>query len=731
MISKSFFSFIFIVCITILLQPLLVFAQTPGLNKSVLLSSQVSNDPLQITLNWQPVPGATSYRIFRKSINENSWANTVSGNLGSGTLSWTDKNIKSGTGYEYCVIGSGTNNSAGYIYSGIEIPEVFFRGKILLVFDSISTKGLDFEINRWISDVEGDGYKVIPIPVNRSEAVASVKSKILNSYDLDKQNTVAVFLLGRVPVPYSGVIAPDGHPDHQGAWPADGYYAELHGTWSDNLANNTSGSSNRNHNIKGDGKFDQNSFPSDVDLQIGRVDMYNLPSFTSNEKELIRKYLNKNHAFRHKKIIAEEKALIDDEFTGYPEGFSASGWRNFSSLFGFDKIQSSDYLPSLKEKSFLWSYGCGAGNFKNCAGVIGSSDFNNDSLKGVFTMLFGSYFGDWDSPEDNLLRSALASGSTLTNCWAGRPFWYFHHMGLGESIGYATLVSMNNSGIYDFNNSQRGIHMALMGDPTLRSQYVFPPNNFTVNNIDGVAIMKWEASGEPVIGYNIYKRNDSLNVFEKINNLIIKDTFFIDSCLIYPGVYEYMVRAIKLEKTNSGSYYNMSTGITDTLFNPYFKPVIAGFDFGLEGYKINFKNQSKNAYNFVWDFGDGTTSVEKDPLHEYRYKGDYEVRLKAVSECGTDISMKKVVILIGGMEYENNDKILLYPNPAGDILKFILDEKQNCENKKFAIFNVNGRQIYENKFDSDCEADISVLEPGFYIFKIKENPGLNIKFIKM
>ncbi|MDV7396313.1 hypothetical protein RZS08_33270, partial [Arthrospira platensis SPKY1] len=148
------------------------------------------------------------------------------------------------------------------------------------------------------------------------------------------------------------------------------------------------------------------------------------------------------------------------------EGFSASGWRNFSSLCGVDQVFAGDYLSTLKMENYLWSYGCGAGNFQNCSGVIGTPGFAQDSVLGVFTMLFGSYFGDWDNPENNLLRAALASGNVLTNCWAGRPYWYFHHMGMGENIGYSAWVSMNNSVLYDFNNNQRGVHMALMGDPT-------------------------------------------------------------------------------------------------------------------------------------------------------------------------------------------------------------------------------------------------------------------------
>ena len=43
-----------------------------------------------------------------------------------------------------------------------------------------------------------------------------------------------MFLFGHVPVPYSGDIVPDGHaPDHQGAWPCDGFYGDMDGLWTD------------------------------------------------------------------------------------------------------------------------------------------------------------------------------------------------------------------------------------------------------------------------------------------------------------------------------------------------------------------------------------------------------------------------------------------------------------------------------------------------------------------
>jgi len=55
---------------------------------------------------------------------------------------------------------------------------------------------------------------------------------------------------------------------------------------------------------------------------------------------------------------------------------------------------------------------------------------------------------------NNLLRAQLGTTNyTLTSVWASRPNWMFHHMALGETIGFSTRVTQNNSGLYDGNVS--------------------------------------------------------------------------------------------------------------------------------------------------------------------------------------------------------------------------------------------------------------------------------------
>jgi len=141
-----------------------------------------------------------------------------------------------------------------------------------------------------------------------------------------------VFLFGHVPVPYSGDFAADFHvPAHQGAWPADVFYGDMNGTWTDYVVNDRGAESSRNWNVPGDGKFDQSYAPSAVELEVGRVDLSNLTAFSQGERELLRQYLNKDHNYRHRLITAQRRGLVHDDLgVRNGEAYAASAWRNFA-----------------------------------------------------------------------------------------------------------------------------------------------------------------------------------------------------------------------------------------------------------------------------------------------------------------------------------------------------------------------------------------------------------------
>jgi len=53
------------------------------------------------------------------------------------------------------------------------------------------------------------------------------------------------------------------------------------------------------------------------------------------------------------------------------------------------------------------------------------------------------------------------------------------------------------------------------------------------------------------------------------------------------------------------------------------------------GTKIKFRNKSIGAKNYLWNFGDGTTSTVQNPSHIFNDFGFYQVSLTTTNECGT------------------------------------------------------------------------------------------------
>ncbi len=60
---------------------------------------------------------------------------------------------------------------------------------------------------------------------------------------------------------------------------------------------------------------------------------------------------------------------------------------------------------------------------------------------------------------------------------------------------------------------------------------------------------------------------------------------------------------------------------------------------------VTFTNTSKNAENFEWNFGDGATSTEKNPVHTYTTGGTFTVKLTASNSDGSSEITKNITIL--------------------------------------------------------------------------------------
>lgn len=556
-----------------------------GFDYSIRIEAQTSASPASVTLNWETSGGSGNYSIYRKTKSSNNWGNPIA-QPGSTATSYTDNNVTAGNAYEYLINRAGTIQPYGYIYAGIETPAIHSRGAIILLVDNTFSTNCASEIQTLMADLRGDGWEVIRKDFPRSETVANVKNYIVSATQ-GNSNIKALYILGHISVPHSGNIYPDGHNvsnspgnPHEGAWPADIYYGELDGSWTDVSVNVTTAGNPLCHNVPGDGKFDQDYIPNDAELQVGRVDLWDMPAFSQTEDVMMQNYLQKAHKYKTGQLTVNKRGLVDDNFKNMQEGFSGNGWRNISPLCGVNNVSEKDFISTLNTDFYQWAYGTGAGSFTNCNGVGNTAAFANNNMKTIFTMLFGSYFGDWEF-KNNLLRAPLCSADpALTSCWAGRPNWFFHHMALGENIGYSTLLSQNNGGIYatPIPTMRRMVHVALMGDPSLRTEYVQPVTTVSTTTApESGATITWTASAEPgVAGYYVYRSTSEFGEY-KIRSTMVNGTSFTDS-FGTDGTYWYMVRASKLQQTPSGSYYNMSIGTatSGTFQYPYEDVGVAG-----------------------------------------------------------------------------------------------------------------------------------------------------------
>ncbi|PYI81091.1 MAG: hypothetical protein DME26_20410, partial [Verrucomicrobia bacterium] len=575
--------------------PLIVRAVEPTWNYAVQVSATVQTSPAQIRLGWpQDTSGVpNSYTVYRKAPEAGSWG---AGTTLPGTAtSYIDTSVTVGTAYEYQIVkAASTYSGFGYIYTGINVPLVENRGTVILIVDNTYAANLAAELNRLQQDLIGDGWTVNRHDVSRTDSPVTVKNLVKADYTTDPVSVKAVFLFGRVPVPYSGLMNPDGHPDHYGAWPADICYGDMDGGWTDNSVNYTQtentdlADATRLSNVPGDGKYDQTAISSAIELQVGRVDLANMPgrlvwggppSFPT-EVELLRQYLNKDHNFRHKLVIAQRRGIVGDYFgVRGGEAFAASAFRSFAPFFGANNIDNLNvmyndtkgvWIPTLRTNDYLWAYGCGAGSYTTIGGLGNTGPYNDGSttevvgndVRAVFTLLFGSWLGDWDH-EDNIMRSILATKTYGLACaWSGRPHWFAHHMGLGETIGYtARLTQNNNAGLYrnQINSAAGNTHVALMGDPTLRLHPVAPPGTLGGTASAGSVALAWTPSPDSVAGYHVYRATSAAGPFTRLTSSLLTSTTFDDSSA--PSGATYLVRAVKLENTSSGSYYNGSQGL--------------------------------------------------------------------------------------------------------------------------------------------------------------------------
>ena len=537
----------------------------------LVVRASVQEAPPRITLEWPRAGGSGGFAVFRKTAEANSWGGAYANLTDANATRFADDKVVAGVGYEYKVetvgvlpnAGSrqpGGTKASGVLYSGIALPPVDRRGRIILLVDETMAAPLAGELERLEQDLAGDGWTVLRHDVTRQATVGgnatiaeveAIKAVIRRDYNDDPGNTKAVLLFGRVAIPYSGWLIPDGH-DFQ-AREADTYYAVPDETWTDER---DYGGKGLRGNQAGDDKFDQSWFqPTKVKLAVGRVDMSGLPIFKIPEVELLRRYLNKHHAFRHRHTAFAASGDTGSGLVGSKTGFY------LETLFSRGMVNAvQGQLSGEIGAPRLWSYAEGLAYANNRLGLF----YSANSPGYVFAGCWGSGSINYDDEAGKMgMGRPYLAGSGACIAWVcGQPNRYFHWMAMGETIGGSERLAMANGALYPTGangNMANAIFRCLLGDPTLRMHILAPPGGLTL--ADGT--LSWDASpdrgSDGFRGYHVYRAAGRRGPFTRLTDAPVQGTSWIDPAPPAGAVYQ--VRAIRLETSPTGSYHNNSQGI--------------------------------------------------------------------------------------------------------------------------------------------------------------------------
>jgi len=164
-------------------------------------------------------------------------------------------------------------------------------------------------------------------------------------------------------------------------------------------------------------------------------------------------------------------------------------------------------------------------------------------------------------------------------------------------------------------------------------------------------------------------------------------------------------------------YWGLTIEKATSFFYEQHKPQ-AGFSYSYSALEVTFNNESTDAQNWYWDFGDGETSRLDSPDHSYSASGTYTVTLYVENEIQSwDETSMEISVDNTGIEEILLSQINIYPNPVRDLL--IINDLP--DNVTIELFSVNGRLISRiNPIDNLIEMDMKELPVGLYILNFIE-----------
>ncbi|WP_196139556.1 pre-peptidase C-terminal domain-containing protein [Aliikangiella sp. G2MR2-5] len=123
---------------------------------------------------------------------------------------------------------------------------------------------------------------------------------------------------------------------------------------------------------------------------------------------------------------------------------------------------------------------------------------------------------------------------------------------------------------------------------------------------------------------------------------------------------------------------------------------VASFNFESSGLEVTFSDTSSDSdgtiESHLWDFGDGQTSNDKNPVHSYSVANDYSVSLLVTDNDGNSASNTQVVSVTNDIDGELSKGVPVANlfAPRDDELEFFFDVPEDVNSLSFDISGGSG-----------------------------------------
>jgi hypothetical protein len=158
---------------------------------------------------------------------------------------------------------------------------------------------------------------------------------------------------------------------------------------------------------------------------------------------------------------------------------------------------------------------------------------------------------------------------------------------------------------------------------------------------------------------------------------------------------------------------------------------IGGFNTSINKNTVTFTGTSVNASSWFWNFGNGQTSTQQNPIHNYTAKGTYQVTQISMRCKDRDTVRKSVVIsqLTAVADPEAALQPELFPNPVSSVCTLVLPGGFS----RAVVRNLSGQvvRILEGTQADRQEVNMSMLPAGLYLLECHTGKGvLRTRFIR-